>query len=135
MSRIINISDAASIAIHSLALIAASKKQINVNEISGLTGFSKNHLSKVMQRLAKANYIKSERGPKGGFVLNCDSKKTSLLQIYELIEGSIEDNHCTTHTEKCIFINCVFKGMTGRLSDEFKKYLQHTTLYQIATIK
>lgn len=135
MSKIINISDAASIAIHSLALIAASKKQISVSEISAITGFSKNHLSKIMQRLVKGNYIKSARGPKGGFLLNCDSKKISLLEIFELIEGNIEENHCTTHSDKCIFLNCVFGGMTGKLTDEFKKYLQRTSIHQIATIK
>jgi Rrf2 family protein len=135
MGKIINISDAASIAIHSLAIIAASKKHINVQQIAGITGFSKNHLAKIMQRLVKNNYIKSVRGPKGGFVLACDSKKISLLEIFELIEGNVEDNCCTTHTDQCIFINCVFGGMTGKLSAEFKNYLQRTSIHQVATIK
>lgn len=134
MSKIVNISEAASIAIHSLAIMASSKRHINVTQIADMTGFSKNHLSKIMQRLAKGNYIKSVRGPKGGFILNCDSKKISLLEVFELIEGNIEDNHCTTHSDKCIFLNCVFGGMTGKLSDEFKKYLQRTSIHKIATI-
>lgn len=119
MGKIINISDAASIAIHSLAIIAASNKQINVSRIAAMTGFSKNHLSKIMQRLVKSNYIKSVRGPIGGFVLARDSKKISLLEVFELIEGNIEENRCTTHTDQCIFRNCVFGGMTSKLSNEF----------------
>lgn len=134
MSKIVNISEAASIAIHSHAIMASSKRHINVTQIADMTGFSKNHLSKIMQRLAKGNYLKSVRGPKGGFILNCDSKKISLLEVFELIEGNIEDNHCTTHSDKCIFLNCVFGGMTGKLSDEFKKYLQRTSIHKIATI-
>lgn len=134
MSKVINISDAASIAIHSLAIIAASKQQINVLNIASITGFSKNHLSKILQRLVKNNYIKSVRGPKGGFVLSCDSHKVSLLEIFELIEGSLEENKCTTHTDNCIFKNCVFGGMTSKLSKEFKNYLQQTSLHQVAKI-
>jgi len=135
MSKIINISDAASIAIHSIAIIAASNEQINVSQIASMTGFSKNHLSKIMQRLVKFNMIKSVRGPKGGFVLACNSKKTSLLDIYELIEGQVEENHCTTTSNVCIFSKCIFNGMTKKLTDEFKNYLQKTTIYEAAIIR
>lgn len=135
MSKIVNISEAASIAIHSHAIMASSKRHINVTQIADMTGFSKNHLSKIMQRLAKGNYLKSVRGPKGGFILNCDSKKISLLEVFELIEGNIEENPCTTHTDQCIFRNCIFGGMTMRLSEEFKNYLQRTTIFQVATVK
>jgi len=48
MSKIFNISDAASLGIHSLAIIAKSKKQINANMIAQMTNFSKNHLSKIL---------------------------------------------------------------------------------------
>ena len=134
MSKIVNISDAASIAIHSMALIASSEEQINVQQIASITGFSKNHLAKVMQRLVKHNLIRSVRGPKGGFILSCNSKKTSLLDIYELIEGNVEDLHCTTHAKNCMFSICIFNGMTKKLSDEFRDYLKRTTISMVATI-
>jgi Rrf2 family transcriptional regulator, nitric oxide-sensitive transcriptional repressor len=135
MSKIINISDAASIAIHSIAIIAASRTQINIQQIAAMTGFSKNHLSKVMQRLVKSNIIKSVRGPKGGFILACDSKKTTLLDIYELIEGSIQEHHCSARSKDCVFMDCIFAGMPQKLSDEFKNYLKATSIHQVAKIK
>jgi Rrf2 family protein len=69
MSKIVTMSEAASIAVHAMVLIARSEKNINVNQLSELTGASKNHIAKVMQRLVKQNLIKSTRGPSGGFVL------------------------------------------------------------------
>lgn len=122
------ISEAASLAIHSLAIIARSKEQINVNGIAEATNFSRTHLAKVLQRLSKNNYIKSERGPKGGFVLSKNSKKITLLEIYELMEGALEPEKCNIHQGKCPFTTCIFSNITGKFTIEFRKYLKSKTI-------
>ncbi|NTW33220.1 MAG: Rrf2 family transcriptional regulator [Bacteroidetes bacterium] len=129
MSKIFNISEAASLAIHSLALIAKSEKQINANMIAEMTNFSKNHLSKILQRLVKYDYIRSERGPKGGFVLNKDSKEITLLEIYETIEGVLEIPKCKIHKGDCLFSSCIYGGMGEKLTSEFREYLKNKTIY------
>ncbi len=131
MSKIFNISEASSIAVHSLALIAKAKKQINAVEIAAMTNFSKNHLSKILQRLVKSNYIKSVRGPKGGFVLNKDSKDITLLEVYELIEGSLEQSKCTIHESACQFSHCIFGNFGERFTDEFRDYLRTKTIHEL----
>ena len=131
MSKILNISEAASMAVHSMALIAKMNIQINVSKIAEMTNFNKNHLAKVMQRLSKSGYIKSERGPKGGFVLGKPENEITLLEIYELMEGVIELNHCGIHKGICPFNKCVFGGMTEKLSIEFKQYLKNTTIKDV----
>ena len=55
MASIIQISEAASLALHSMVMLAASpERSLTVKEITARTGVSEAHLSKVMQRLAKA---------------------------------------------------------------------------------
>jgi len=130
MSKIFNISEAASLAIHSLALIAKSENQINAQQIADMTNFSKNHLSKVLQRLVKSNYISSERGPKGGFVLKKNSKEISLLEIYELMEGLLETGKCHVHKGNCLFSKCIFGGMSERFTKEFHDYLESKTIFE-----
>jgi Rrf2 family protein len=132
MSKIFNISEASSIAVHSLALIAKAKRQMNANEIVELTNFSKNHLSKVLQQLVKNNYIKSVRGPKGGFELNKDSKKITLLEIYEIMEGSLEQSKCNIHNGECHFSYCIFGNYSEKFTNEFKSYLKNKTIYDIS---
>ena len=51
MSRLIHISEAASLAIHSLALIASSKMRLNAKKIAGILHVSQNHLAKILQVL------------------------------------------------------------------------------------
>jgi len=123
-----SISEAASLAIHSLAIIAKSKDQINVSGIAEATNFSKTHLAKVLQRLSKNNYINSERGPKGGFVIAKDSKDITLLEIYELMEGEIKVEKCSIHDGACPFTTCIFGSITDRFAMEFKNYLQSKTI-------
>jgi Rrf2 family protein len=132
MSKIFNISEASSIAVHSLALIAKSKRQINATELAEMTNFSRNHLAKVLQRLVKSNYIKSVRGSKGGFVMNKNSKEISLLEIYELMEGALEQNKCNIHNGACQFSFCIFGNFREKFTNEFKDYLKNKTIYEVS---
>ena len=109
MSKLINISEATSIAIHSLALIGYEDKQLNANEIARKTAFSKNHLSKVLQMLVKQGYLRSVRGPRGGFTLSQEPKEITLLEIFEVFEGKVLNDFCYGHYENCPFEDCIFQ--------------------------
>jgi DNA-binding IscR family transcriptional regulator len=69
MSKVVTLSEAASIALHSMILVGRSKKSINVDNIAEATGSSRHHIAKIMQRLAKLGYVGSMRRPSGGFFL------------------------------------------------------------------
>jgi Rrf2 family protein len=133
MSKVVHISEAASLAVHSMAIIASGKAKLNVGQIAAFTGSSKNHLAKVLQILVKNDYLYSNRGPKGGFVLKADAGKVSLLEIYELIEGTIEKCHCGITEKKCPFINCVFGDLSDKFSADFIAYLSNTKIADIKT--
>lgn len=121
-------SEAASIAIHGMVLIARSEKGMNVLKIAEVTGFSKNHLAKVLQRLVKNDLLKSVRGPAGGFSLKKDPSEVTLLQIYESIEGQLEITDCPLTYEICNFEKCVMGNVVNKMTMEFKKFLQKQTL-------
>lgn len=123
MSKVLNISEAATIAIHSMGLIARSDKLVSTQEIADATGFSKNHISKILQQLVKNGYLVSTRGPKGGFILSEEAKEKSLLDIFNLIEGELEDNTCKMHCENCPFSSCIFGGLEQKFTNEFRSYL------------
>lgn len=123
MSKILHISEAATIAFHSIGLIARSKKIMTSQEISDKTHFSKNHISKILQQLVRKGYLISIRGPKGGFLLHEKAKNINLMQIYNLIEGEIEESTCKMNCENCPFNQCIFGGLEQKFSNEFRDYL------------
>ncbi|HAK00074.1 MAG TPA: Rrf2 family transcriptional regulator [Bacteroidales bacterium] len=129
LSKILNISEAATIAIHSMALIARSKELLNAQAIADATGFSKNHISKVLMQLVKYNYLSSYRGPKGGFLLNRQPEEVTLLEIYNMFDGEISDKTgCKMHCTFCPFRSCIFGDLSKRFSREFKEYLTNQNL-------
>jgi Rrf2 family protein len=123
MSKVVTMSEAASLAIHAIVLIASSDKQVNVNKIATATAASKNHLAKVMQRLVKSNLVSSTRGPAGGFVLRKSATEISLYDIYLSVEGPIELAHCPLDRPICPFDKCIMGGIMHKLTNDFKKYL------------
>src|SRR5574344_732206 len=78
-NRMIQFSEATAIALHVMIYIANRKDTVNtLKDISEHFSISPNHLSKVLQRLVKAGYLTSTKGPKGGFQI-IEGKETSTL--------------------------------------------------------
>lgn len=111
MTKIVTISEAASLAIHAMVLIARSNKSLNVNHIAQQMSASRNHLAKVMQRLVKDGFVKSTRGPAGGFVLNKSPEEITLLSIFESIEGPVEFTGCPLNQKVCAMGQCLMEGV------------------------
>ncbi|NQV02652.1 MAG: Rrf2 family transcriptional regulator [Bacteroidia bacterium] len=128
MSRIFSLSEASSIAIHSMVLIARAENGINVVKITEFTGFSKNHIAKVLQRLVKSDLLKSVRGPAGGFSLKKEPKEYTLLDVYEAIEGPIEETDCPLAYDVCNYEPCIMGTAINKMTDEFQKFLKEQTL-------
>ncbi len=128
MAKIVHLSEAASLAIHSMVLIAKADSHINVNVLAQEMGASRNHLAKVLQQLVKFNYLKSVRGPSGGFVLNVNPAEITILDVYQAIEGRIETPECPLDRQICPFDKCLMGGMVKSVTDQFKEYFEGQTL-------
>ena len=131
MSRIIAMSEAASIAIHSLVLIARSEGKLNVVKISEATGSSKHHVAKVLQRMVKDGYLISGRGPSGGFLMRKSPEEITLLNIFEAIEGKIEVNHCPMENPVCPFDKCLMGNIVTKITKQFRDHLASQTLAEL----
>jgi len=59
------------------------------------------YLAKLFQMLAKKGFVKSTRGPDGGFRLSRDPEDISVLEVIEAIEGPIFLNDCLIHAGQC----------------------------------
>jgi Rrf2 family protein len=133
VSRLVHISEAASLAIHSLALIASSTVRLNAKKIAEMLHVSQNHLAKILQLLAKNEYLESNRGPGGGFTFKKDAELISMLEIYQLIEGNVDCQFCGITENQCPFITCIFGGKPDKLTNEFVEYLTNTKISDLKT--
>ena len=129
MKNVLNISGAASLALHTMAYLSTEKtgKLLQNKQIARTLVVSENHLSKVLQRLTKAGFIETQRGPKGGMRIVKNPEDVTLLNIFEAIEGPYTFSDCTFKGD-CRFEGCIFGGKLEQLNREFMEYLAGTKL-------
>ena len=133
MSAMLNISEAASLALHSAVLLAAiPDRLVTTKEIASKLRVSETHLSKVLQRLARIGLVKSMRGPKGGFTLGKPAGEITLLDVYESIEGPFVLGGCLFDVP--IWgdgKSCILGGLLGRVDEEVREYLAEARLESV----
>ncbi|MFZ5354101.1 MAG: RrF2 family transcriptional regulator [Bacillota bacterium] len=127
---IISMSEMTSLALHGIMYIGLQENTlVSVKEVAEALGASEAHLSKVLQKLVKAGFLSSIRGPKGGFALAKAKDKIKLYEIYELFEGKVnEDCGCPMSRKQCAFKACPFKKVFSLCYKEFYKEFTEKTL-------
>lgn len=129
MAHPVHVSEAASLGIHAMALLASDEPvTVSARAIANRLDASEAHLAKVLQRLTKAGLLRSMRGPSGGFVLRRNPSEISLLEIYEAIEGPMGKNICLFERPICDGKQCIFGGLLSTISKQVRDYLASTTL-------
>jgi len=127
------ISEASTLALHATVYLAANPgRMVSTGEMAERLNVSEAHLSKVMQRLTKAGFLKSIRGPKGGFMLSRESESISLLDIYEAIEGPVTQDKCLLGSPVCTGTMCILCDLIEKVGHETRDYLAAATLAALA---
>jgi len=134
MTHGVPISDAVSLALHSVAYLAAQDGQASVQDISKRLAVSENHLSKVLQQLSRSGLVRSTRGPQGGFCMARKCESLTLLDVYEAIEGPVRDHKCLMRKKTCGKKPCILGDTMETMWDIFRKHLKSTRVADIAGI-
>lgn len=130
--RILALSEANILSIHSMAMIAAAGREgISAQKIAQFTNSSRHHLFKVLETLTKSGLIKSTRGPTGGYYLNQPAENIYLLDIYEALNGKVDETDICLSKNKSEFDLPVLDNLCLELSLKFINYLKTTKLSDI----
>lgn len=135
MHSILNISEAASIAMHTMALLAQEpQKTQSAGDIADRIHVSQNHLAKVMQRLSHQGLVESKRGPGGGFTLARPPEDITLLEIFETIDGPLEVGDCPLGMPVCEAKRCILGDMAETVTQEIREHFKQTTLSELSDV-
>ena len=129
MTNVLKISEAASLAMHTMAYLARHPHNtVSTHDIAKAYGISENHLAKVRQRLGKAGLVKATRGPGGGLRLARSSSEITLFQVYKAIEGTFEPTGCLLKKPACDGTHCILGSLIDSINTQVRDYLSQTTL-------
>ena len=80
-----------------------TEKLVTIQEISDNHDISRNHLMKVVQRLARSGYVQAVRGKRGGLRLSRDARLIKVGDVVRdlepdlaLVECMRAENHCVS---------------------------------------
>jgi Rrf2 family protein len=78
-----------------------SDGRVSLPSLARATGAPESFLSKVLQTLARAGFISSQRGQQGGFRIMPRGRQTSMREVIEAVDGVICLNVCLMHGRSC----------------------------------
>ena len=81
--------------------INAKTDPVRLSEISKRQSISLKYLEKLIRELKKAGYVKSMRGPYGGYMLAKPLAEISVGDIVRVLEGSDSITDCTENDDVC----------------------------------
>jgi Rrf2 family protein len=127
------VSEAVALALHSTSILAEydGGKLLSNQDLAKMQKASKNHLSKVLQRLVRVGIVSSTRGPGGGFKLAKAPDKITLLEVYEAIEGHMEASGCLFEKPVCTGTVCLLGNLISDLEKQTRDYLGKTTMKDV----
>jgi len=130
----LGISEAASLALHAMLLLAAEPaSRRSTHELAGAIGASEAHLAKVLRRLGRAGMLRSSRGPGGGSVLGRPAAAITLLEIYEAVEGPLPVGGCLLPAPICAGQCCKLGGLLADTQRILRGHLANTSLAELCS--
>ncbi len=110
--------------------------KIGIKQISEDLGLPTPFLAKILQLLAKQKILSSSKGPHGGFSLQRDSKKITLLDIITSIDGNDIFDNCILHNMPCISVDenklkCPIHDDYFRVRNSLLKLFSNKTIYTL----
>ncbi|MGL5765924.1 MAG: RrF2 family transcriptional regulator [Sarcina sp.] len=99
-----------------------------VEELSSTLGISEHHLKKIIQKLAKTDFVVSLKGRSGGLKLGLEPNQIVLSDVLKITEENLNIAGCFSSRDKCPMQNkgcrlkTIMNGALGAFINEFSNY-------------
>ncbi|CUS78148.1 transcriptional regulator, BadM/Rrf2 family [Candidatus Kryptonium thompsonii] len=106
-----------------------TEEPVLAKQIAGALSIPREFLNKVMQRLVKAGFLVSVKGPGGGFLLAKDPKDITVFDIVKAIDGVEWFDSCLLRVGRCDEANpCVVHEFWVKIRNQVRAILDHESL-------
>lgn len=119
-----------------LHLAESENDVVMLNEISTEREIPKSFLAKTLQTLARAGVVESLRGVKGGYKLAKKADEISLLDIVEIMEGTVAMNICAVDKRDCDFSStCTVHPVWVEIRKDVEDRLKQWNFAKLSAVK
>lgn len=117
-----------------VAIASRNGERLTLTEIAELTGAPKAFTAKVMQDLARAGIVTSQRGPNGGFDLPpLMARKVNLRMVIKAVGDDAFSKNCAMGLGLCKSDDpCPMHDQFSKVRDELNEILETTDVHSLA---
>ena len=117
-----------------VAIASRNGERLTLTEIAELTGAPKAFTAKVMQDLARAGIVTSQRGPNGGFDLPpLMARKVNLRMVIQAVGDDAFSKNCAMGLGLCKSDDpCPMHDQFSKVRDELNEILETTDVHSLA---
>ena len=111
----------------------ANGNPIRTNDIAKRASIPEAFLSQVLLALSRQGIIRSQRGPRGGHLLEMDASDISLTMVMECLDEPLTVLGCLTDTYTCVQSPvCVQKDVWRSVKEAVNDILNSTSIEDLA---
>ena len=108
-------------------------KYAMVKNIAEQSDIPAHFLAKILQQLARKGFLRSSKGPTGGFCLRMPAADLSLLQIVDSVDGLADYERCLGGMTECNdSAPCGMHDSWKALRQRIMEYLERTSIEDLS---
>ncbi|MES0362822.1 MAG: Rrf2 family transcriptional regulator [Desulfobacteria bacterium] len=105
---------------------------VQIGDIARRQDISVKYLEQLVIPLKKADYVKSVRGPKGGYMLARHPKEITVGEIVNVLEGGVNLSDCIENPDLCEkSTDCLTRGLWEEATKAVYDTLNSVTLSEM----
>ena len=109
---------------------------VRIKDIAERQQISDKYLEQIISVLNKAGYVRSTRGPQGGYSLRKAPEEYTVGDILRLTEGSLAPVACVEEEGSCEReVDCVTVEVCKRLNQAISDVVDHITLADLVALQ
>lgn len=106
---------------------------VRVEILADRVDVSDRYLAKILQDLRRTGFVRSVRGARGGYLLLKDPSTTSVLELWEALEGPIHPVSCLEDPDSCGKVEtCSTRKVWVRVQTGVQEALEASTIAELA---
>ncbi len=108
---------------------------LHIRDISAAQGIPERFLEQILLQLKRAGYLRSRKGPKGGYFLAKPPSRISVAEVIRVMDGPLAPIDCvsvTAHDPCPREPYCGLKGLWKEVRDAVAEILERTTFEDMA---
>jgi len=108
-------------------------KYAMVKQIAEDASIPSHFLAKILQQLARKGFLRSSKGPTGGFSLRMPAPEISLIMIVDAVDGLTDYERCPAGLAECNDnAPCGMHDSWKALRSRIMEYLERTSIEDLA---